>query len=189
MKSIYHLPQFGEEWFKPESQHLISEVIEKLDHNSKCVEIGSWKGKSAAYTCEKIINSKKKIHLDCIDTWEGSVEHKEFPNLHRLYDIFIRNMKPFEKYYTPIRMSSMEAVKLYEDESLDFIFIDASHEYEDVKYDINYWFPKLKKGCVISGDDYNNPGFPGVAKAVNEFFSNNNIHLNVSYQTWWGTKN
>ena len=157
--------------------------------SSKCVEIGSWKGRSAAYTCEQIINSKKKITIDCIDTWEGSIEHKEFPNLNRLYDIFIRNMKPFENYYTPIRMPSMEAVKLYENESVDFIFIDASHEYEDVKDDINHWFPKLKRGCIISGDDYHNKYFAGVTKAVDEFFNDNNIHLYFDYQTWWGIKN
>ncbi len=187
MKSYYKLPQFGEEWFRYQSEKLISNVIMSLSDNSKCVEIGSWKGKSAAYTCEQIIKSKKKIHLDCIDTWEGGVEHKGFPNLDRLYDIFIRNMKPFEKYYTPIRMSSMEAVQLYEDESVDFIFIDASHEYEDVKDDINYWFPKLKKGCIISGDDYNNSYFPGVAKAVDEIFNINDIQ--ISGETWWVLKN
>lgn len=189
MKSIYQLPQFGEDWFEKESKILISNIIEKLPNNSKCVEVGSWKGKSAAYTCEQIIKSKKKIHLVCVDTWEGSVEHRGYPNLHRLYDIFIKNMKPFEKYYTPIRMTSMEAVKLYEDESIDFIFIDASHEYEDVKDDINNWFPKLKKGCIISGDDYGNPGFPGVQKAVDEFFVNTDMDLHIDNITWWAVKN
>jgi len=189
MKSIYKLPQFGEEWFRPQSEQLISEVIKNLSNNSKCVEVGSWKGKSAAYTCEQIIKYEKIIHLDCIDTWEGSIEHvkDKYPNLDRLYDIFIRNMKPFQKYYTPLKMTSMEAVKLYKDQSVDFIFIDASHEYEDVKNDVLHWVLKLKKGCIISGDDYGNPFFPGVKTAVDEIFGKNNIQ--VSGETWSYLKN
>ena len=51
-------------------------MVEKFSSGSKFVEVGSWKGKSAAYMAVEIINSKKKITLDCIDTWEGSNEHK-----------------------------------------------------------------------------------------------------------------
>jgi predicted O-methyltransferase YrrM len=60
-------------------------------------------------------------------------------------------MKPLEGYYNDLKMKSMEAVKLYEDESLDFVFIDASHEYEDVKDDITHWMLKVKDGGIISG--------------------------------------
>jgi predicted O-methyltransferase YrrM len=81
-------------------------------------------------------------------------------------------MKPLEKYYRSIKSKSLDAVNLFSDQSLDFVFIDASHEYEDVKNDINAWFPKVKVGGVLAGHDYyeNNDFAPGVKMAVNEIF-------------------
>ena len=83
-------------------------------------------------------------------------------------------MKPVEKYYKSIRKNSIEAADQFEDESLDFVFIDASHEYEDVKKDIQIWLPKIKKGGILAGHDYyiGYDYFPGVKAAVNECLSN-----------------
>ena len=64
-------------------------------------------------------------------------------------------MKPVEGHYTPIKMESVEAAKLYEDESLDFVFIDAAHDYQNVKNDILAWYPKIKIGGKLGGHDYN----------------------------------
>ena len=58
---------------------------------------------------------------------------------------------------------------MFPNESLDFVFIDAGHMYEEVKEDISLWLPKVKPGGVISGHDYSNK-WPGVAAAVNEMF-------------------
>jgi hypothetical protein len=80
-------------------------------------------------------------------------------------------MKPLEKHYFPLKISSLDAVKKFRDESLDFVFIDASHEYEDVKKDIEAWLPKVKPGGILAGHDYHgdeNDWFPGVKQAVNE---------------------
>jgi len=84
-------------------------------------------------------------------------------------------MKPAEGYYTPLKMTSLDAAKLYEDASLDFVFIDASHEYEDVKNDINAWLPKVKMGGVIAGHDY---PWESVAKAVHEVLADEIIRTN-----------
>ena len=79
-------------------------------------------------------------------------------------------MKPVENYYKPIRSPSVEAASRFEDNTLDFVFIDASHEYEDVKNDINAWLPKVKNGGILAGHDYylGDDYFPGVKKAVDE---------------------
>ena len=66
-----------------------------------------------------------------------------------------------------MKMSSIDASKIYKPNSLDFIFIDASHEEQDVKADLTYWMLRLKEDGVIAGDDVDNEG---VANAVKWFF-------------------
>jgi hypothetical protein len=166
---IYQEEQFGENWFS--YPNLYKKVVNEFPAGSKFVEVGSWKGKSSAFMAVEIANSKKDIEFTCIDTWEGSVEHQGQKDLHQLYDVFIENMKPVEDYYKPVRLPSLEAVSQFEDRSLDFVFIDASHEYEDVKQDIYAWLPKVKYGGILAGHDYYIQGenyFPGVKQAVNE---------------------
>jgi len=123
------------------------------------VEVGTWKGRSAAFMAVEILNSGKDIKFDCIDTWEGSDEQEhqedEYVVSNSLYEHFIDNMKPVEGYYNPIRASSVEAAKLYKDGSLDFVFIDAGHDYESVKADIAAWAPKVRPGGFLAGHDFN----------------------------------
>lgn len=64
-------------------------------------------------------------------------------------------------------MDSAEASREFPDESLDFVYIDAQHEYEAVLRDLRAWYPKVKRGGVIAGDDC---GESGVKQAVTEFF-------------------
>ena len=71
-------------------------------------------------------------------------------------------------------MTSLEASKLYEDESLDVVFLDASHKYEDIKDDMIAWYPKVKKEGIIGGHDYT--WCDDVRIAVNEFFKNKTIY-------------
>lgn len=82
---------------------------------------------------------------------------------------FRNNMSLLEYPYpaTVIPRESHIAANEFRDNSLSFIMIDASHDYENVKKDIETWWPKLKVGGLFSGDDYD---WPGVTKAVNEKF-------------------
>lgn len=160
------------------------------------VEMGSWKGKSSTYMAVEILNSGKRIKFDCVDTWNGSEEHLdknnnsyepllEIPN--GLYNEFLKNIEPVKSVINPIRMSSIEASKLYKDNSLDFIFIDGAHDYFNVKQDVEHWFPKIKVGGYITGDDY---AWPSVSNAVDEYFGKNNVTsikapaYNYAEQTW-----
>lgn len=90
-----------------------------------------------------------------------------------------------------IRATSMDAAVLFEDASLDCIFIDGDHRFSAVLQDLELWWPKLKPGGLIAGDDY---WMPSVATAVNQFFSTLKIDLilfisNANYKIWGVYKN
>lgn len=156
--------------------------------NKKLVEVGSWKGKSAMFMAVEIALSGRDIEFYCVDTWEGcddqkGIEDVEVMKSGQLYDIFIKNIEPVKEYIVPIRKASLEAVNDFEDNSLDFVFIDASHAYLDVKEDLKAWWPKVKKGGVFAGHDYKH--WAGVKKAVDEFAVNNNLKASgVSKGSW-----
>ena len=124
----------------------------------------------------EIINSGKNIKFDCIDHWEGSEEHNDNDkvNLETLYEDFLENIKPVKGAIGPVRANSLDASRLYKPNSLDFIFIDASHDEESVKADLAFWMPRLKDNGVIAGDDINNEG---VANAVRWFFDHEKLEM------------
>lgn len=157
-------------WFN--CPDLYRDMVNKSPSNATFVEIGCWKGKSSSFMAEQIMESRKGIKFYCVDTWKGTLTediHKNDPDVinDRLFEVFNENMSPFTGHYTPIRSTSLEAATQFQDNSLDFIYIDASHEYKDVKNDIKAWLPKLKKGGTIAGDDFNSPQ---VSKAVRQAF-------------------
>jgi predicted O-methyltransferase YrrM len=82
-------------------------------------------------------------------------------------------------------MSSLEAAAQFEDNSIDFVFIDAAHEYEFVKEDIAAWYPKVKPGGLFAGHDYN---WTGVHKAVSEFSQQYNKFVYSSELCWITSK-
>ena len=173
MDHIYDQPQFGEDWFTYSRFYL--DMVQKFPTGSKFVEIGSWKGKSSAYMAVEIANSAKQIEFTCVDTFLGSTELQDCAGISELYNIFISNMKPLDSYYNVLKMTSLEASSLFEDKSLDFVFIDGCHEYECVKTDIISWMPKVKSGGIFAGHDYRPLNYKGetsgVFVAVNELLS------------------
>lgn len=181
MKHIY---QEIEGWF--DFLNLYSFIVEKSPRNAKLVEVGSWLGKSSSYMAVEIANSNKSINFYCVDTWKGSSEHSDNEMIIKdeLYNNFLQNIEPVKEYIKPIRLSSKEASKTFEDETLDFIFIDAGHSYEDVYEDLRYWFPKLKKGGFFAGHDYSH-AWPGVVKAVQEWAIENKFIISLVEQSCW----
>jgi len=134
----------------------------------------------------EIANSKKQIDFHTIDTWEGSKENQDdyYVKNGSLYEKFITNIKPVQNYIKVIKSDSVKASFSYEDNSIDFLFIDGSHEYEDVKKDLVAWFPKIKQGGLIAGHDYTDD-WKSVKNAVDEFgFENNLKVLPISVGSW-----
>jgi hypothetical protein len=155
--------------------------------NAKFLEIGSWKGRSVSFLGVEVKNQEKDIDIYCVDTWAGSVDHKDYnlldPNF--IYNTFLNSIQPIKDIVTPIKMTSLEASVTFPDEYFDFIFIDASHIYENVLDDMTAWFPKLKTGGLFAGHDYGT--WDGVTRAVNKWVVDNkieNLSTDGSEHTW-----
>lgn len=183
-----HFAKTVDGWFDAGDFEFYKFAINQLKENiSHVVEIGSYKGRSSSFMAVELINLNKNVKFDCVDTWQGSEEHKDIQAIkeNRLFEEFQNNMKSVEGFYNAIIMPSTEAAKNYPDNSLDLVFIDAAHDYENVKSDILAWLPKVRTGGIISGHDYHQ-NWPGVIKAVNEIITEP-IKFNNSY-CWYKIK-
>lgn len=149
-------------WMKPMELAWLSEQA-KTRRN--IVEIGSWMGRSTkalAIPCEGTVTA--------VDTWEGTpAEHSEImkgltpDNLFKAFQIHTADCQNI----TPLRMKSVDAAAQFVGKQFDMIFIDAAHDYENVKADIEAWEPLLAEGGLLCGHDFNYAD--GVKKAVNEY--------------------
>ena len=136
------------------------EISGKLPDNSNIVELGCYLGRSTYYLIQKLKEKELKFNLDVVDVFErnsstdgSSIYHDKF------LDTFKNNMGSDLCYIKNIHKSlTNNAANFYEDNSLDFIYVDASHKEEDVSNDILLWFPKLKSGGIMAGDDWQKPG-------------------------------
>ena len=100
--------------------------------------------------------------------------------------------------YEVINGDSVLMAENIHDLSLDWVYIDAGHSYEEVKADFNAWFPKVRKGGIISGHDYGINDCIGVKEFIDEYmklnpevemkFTTDDYYEGLEYQTWWFIK-
>ena len=154
-------------------QKLYSNMINRFHRGSLFVEIGTFKGKSAVYMAEKMKDTNKIMNFFTIDIFEsGEInDHSSIIDVEDLYKEVLKNIEPVKDLVKVIKGSSHKVHEQFEDNSVDFLFIDGCHSYDCVSKDLSFWFPKVKHGGVISGHDYNE-STAGVKKAVDEFFKN-----------------
>jgi len=98
--------------------------------------------------------------------WQNEKDLTKFPDSESLKNVkrLIKESNTHKRVFLH-RSFTENACGFFEDESLDFIFIDADHSYEGVKRDITLWSPKVKKGGHIVGHDID---WEGVKRAVEE---------------------
>ncbi|MCX7836091.1 MAG: class I SAM-dependent methyltransferase [bacterium] len=184
-----HLPHVFfrfEGWFDFDDLYL--KQIQCAKDGAVFVEVGTYLGKSLSFLIVESFNRNKNITIYAVDTWKGSEEHENQVSQcgGSLYDAFDKNMKQanLHRFFIPLQMTSEEASKRFDDSSVDFIFIDAAHDYANVKNDLSHWYPKLKPNRVIAGHDYT-PTWNGVMKAVEEFFHQD---FKISGVSWYHKK-
>lgn len=156
---------FGEEnWFL--YINMYRKIIHSIPIGGHIVEIGAFLGRSTSFLAVEA--QHKKMKIDVVDTWLGSREHQNMEDIKNkcLFGKFLKNLEPVINNVNVIRAESLRAVRMYDDASLDAVFIDADHSYDAVKADISEWGRKVKSGGILAGDDY--LSYAGVRKAVDE---------------------
>lgn len=149
--------------------HQHYEVLNSLlrDNNiivlNKGVEVGVRHGDCAEFLCR----NNPKLSLTLVDPYPPYMDvGYEFTEEEQLK--IKKGAAKRLKYYavTWVYEDSTKIAPLLENESLDFVFIDACHEYENVTVDIAQWYPKIRPGGLLCGHDID---MTGVNKAVTEF--------------------
>lgn len=171
-----------EGWFDSNDVKLYEEMVSSAKDGAVFVEIGCFKGRSTVAMCELIQKYNKQINFFAVDHFKGSWEHQDDPTLKDLFKIFLQNTIDYNKSLNIIPQPSEMAAENFKDGSIDFVYIDASHDYESVKKDLNVWFPKLKYDGVMGGHDY---GWESVKQAVDEFANKNNLQAIAHGYTNW----
>lgn len=96
--------------------------------------------------------------LYMVDAWRTHSIHDinnggHIEQLQNMSEAF-KNVYEFKERAVIVRHESAEAAKFFADESLDFVYIDAGHDYKSVAADLKAWYPKVKNGGLFCGDDY-----------------------------------
>jgi predicted O-methyltransferase YrrM len=151
--------------------------------HTNIVEIGSFMGRSTRTLAEATRGT-----VTAVDTWAGSDEDEHRRILEGkpadwLFDEFKNNMAGLTNV-AMIRMTSLDAAANFctQNALFDFIFIDASHDHENVKADILAWGPLVAPGGTLAGHDFHN-GAPGVIKAVDELLQGYKLFESIWYVT------
>jgi len=127
-----------------------------IGKDSIVVEIGSYAGESS----EVFAVIAGTVY--CIDPWiPGSIGG--IVEAESKFDDMVMGHSNIRK----CKISSVKYAMMVPDNSVDLVYIDGNHDEESVREDILSWMPKVKKGCWISGHDYNS-NYPGLVSVVNE---------------------
>ena len=132
------------------SRDMLAELFSELGFNEGA-EIGVEKG----YYSEVLCKTNPNLKLHCIDPWITYKDYKDYKrqeHMDSLYEKSLNRLKDLN--CNIIKKTSMEAVKDFEDASLDFVYIDANHIFEYVVNDIIEWTKKVRPGGIVSGHDY-----------------------------------
>jgi hypothetical protein len=169
----------------------ITSLLNKLCPNGKGIEIGVKQGKFS----KVLLNGWHGCKLYLIDPWEDQDKSVYDENTHDHqsdYELTTNSLKDFSGRYEIIRQYSNVAHSHFAKNSLDFIYIDGNHSYEGVKSDLELYYPKLKYGGIMMGDDYHANDIEkvfdftfGVKKAVDEFCFMHKHNISLQYYGNW----
>lgn len=116
------------------------------------VEVGVAAGEYSEILCQK--NPKMKIYG--IDPWKPYKDYRDYTRSATFASLYDEAVKRLSKYpnYVFINEFSKNALERFDDNSLDFVYIDANHKEPFISEDIAGWNRKVKPGGILSGHDY-----------------------------------
>jgi len=188
---VTHEPVWGWHGDAPIFDELVSDTKAGI-----VIEVGSWLGQSAISLASALKRERPGDSvLICIDTWLGSFEHwideglrpqlqfyKGYPTL---YWRFLYNIAQagLAEYVQPLPLTSAASARLLGHFNIrgDLIYIDGSHDEEDVARDLQEYWNILNNGGVLFGDDYD---FLSVASAIDKFVSKRNLCFEIQTPFW-----
>lgn len=163
-----------------------SQILKKLLVNrghSWGAEIGVFEGDTSRALLDALPGIERLV---CVDLWreddlfkahtpnkKGHIYNADWALVRKKFTENVLNV--YAGRVLAIQMSSMHAADLFVPGTFDFVFIDANHGYEFVKEDVQNWWPKLKVGGLMCGDDYQDKPTHGVIKAVDELLPQRNV--------------
>lgn len=104
---------------------------------------------------EVLLKANPELKMYCIDAWKAYKGYRDHTNQEKLDRYFEETKKRLAPYNCEIiRDWSMEAVKKFKDDSLDFVYIDGNHDFKNVTNDIVEWSKKVRKDGIVAGHDY-----------------------------------
>lgn len=139
---VLEIPNTNRETFT----HLLAE----LNKN-----VGAEIGVECGIYSEMLCKANPNIDLYSIDAWtayKGYRDHVSQEKLDGFMDITKQRLAPYRA--TVIKGFSVDVAKQFADESLDFVYIDGNHEYQQTVNDIAEWQKKVKVGGIVAGHDY-----------------------------------
>jgi len=142
-------------------------------------EIGVCKGRYSKWLIYKMRRNKPKLF--CVDPYKSYEEYSEHLKQEEMDVIKAEAHTRLASLNCEfIEKMSLDAVNDFLDNSLDFVYIDANHEYKHVVDDIYAWEKKVKVGGIVSGHDYSQP-FYQVKNAVDGWVASKKIkHLFIT---------
>lgn len=147
------------------------------------VEIGVWTG----WHADLILRAWPGKILYAIDPWKCTAG-KQY-EMDARFKRATSRLGAYGDRCKILRTDSVSASAMFENESLDWVYIDGRHDYAGVKEDITYWLPKVRIGGMLAGHDYveKDAMWPEVKQAVDELLAP--VSVWPEAQSWYVIKN
>lgn len=117
--------------------------------------VGAEVGVEQGVYSEILCKANPDLKLYSIDAWEAFKGYREHVSQEKLDGFMAATVQRLSPYGVEIiKGYSVPTAKLFVDESLDFVYLDADHTYDAVYADIEAWLPKVRPGGIIAGHDF-----------------------------------
>ena len=156
--------EFSVDWFSGNLDSWNEIVVSQFNgkENVRCLEVGSFEGKSTVFTAENVCNGPNSI-IHAVDHWLGSYAEKEHDGVaaeDKLYCRFVLNTKSYEQVSlyrdsaakVLTHMNSLHLKEVHD--KYNFLYIDASHWAKDVMVDAVMGWEILNVNGILVFDDY-----------------------------------